>query len=106
MSFKIVNTLNIPGKNQGEEKLKSADYEYIKGMWNTEEELIANCAGADAVMGDLIRKPFVRKVIESFSPNSVWALIRSTWKRQPKRELWLLTFQTIVWTRSPVGPSP
>lgn len=69
MSFKIVNTLNIPGKSQGEEKLKSADIEYIKGMWNTEEELIANCAGADAVMGDLIRKPFVRKVIESFSPN-------------------------------------
>ena len=69
MSYKIVNTLNIPGKSQGEEKLKSAEYEYIKGMWNTEEDLIANCAGADAIMGDLIRKPFVRKVIESFSPN-------------------------------------
>jgi len=51
MSFKIVNTINIAGIDFGEKLLESLDATLIKGSWSTEDELIANTAGADAVIG-------------------------------------------------------
>ena len=67
MSFKIVHTLNIPGKDLGERFLESLDVELIKGLWQTEDEFISNAGDADAVLGDIIRKPFTRRVIEHLS---------------------------------------
>ena len=66
MSYKIVHTLNIPGKDLGEDLLESMDVTLVKGLWGTEEELIEHCRDADAIVGDIARKPFNRKVIESF----------------------------------------
>jgi len=57
--------MNIPGKDLGEELLKPLDVVLVKGLWGTEEELIEHCHDADAIVGDIARKPFNRKVIES-----------------------------------------
>ena len=65
MSYKIVHTLNIPGKDLGETLLGSLDVDLVKGLWGTEEEFIEHCHDADAIVGDISRKPFSRRVIES-----------------------------------------
>lgn len=65
MNFKVVNTLDIPGKNMGYELLKTFDVELIKGIWHTEEDFIKYGADADAILADISRKPFTKKVIDA-----------------------------------------
>jgi D-3-phosphoglycerate dehydrogenase len=60
---KIVHTLAVPGKDLGERLLEKMDVELVKGLWQTEDDLIAQCADADAVIGDIARKPFTRRVM-------------------------------------------
>lgn len=67
MAFKVVNTIGIPGKTSGENLLVPLGVNYIRGLWNTEDELIANCKDADAVIGDIARKPFNRKVMKELT---------------------------------------
>lgn len=67
MSFKVVYTAYMQGKKSGEEQLAPLDVEIVKGMWQTEDDLIANCSDADAIVGYLSRQPFTRKVIEKLS---------------------------------------
>jgi D-3-phosphoglycerate dehydrogenase len=66
MGFKVVHTLAVPGKNLGEGVLQDLDVGLVKGLWQTEDELIAECADADAVIGDIARKPFTRRVMEQW----------------------------------------
>lgn len=66
MGFKVVHTLAVPGKDLAEGVLQDLDVELVKGLWQTEDELIAECADADAVIGDIARKPFTRRVMEQW----------------------------------------
>ncbi len=67
MAFKVVNTLGLPDKNQGEELLTSSGFTYIRGLWQTEDEFIVNGRDADAILGDISRKPFTRRVLEELT---------------------------------------
>ncbi len=63
MNFKVVHTLAIPGKNLGEQLLNHLDATLIKGVWQTEDDFIKQGHDADALIGDIARKPFTRKVM-------------------------------------------
>jgi len=63
MSFKVVHTLAIPGKDLGEKLLEKMNVKLVKGMWQTEDDFITQCKDADAIIGDIARKPFTRKVM-------------------------------------------
>ena len=64
MSFKVVYTLAPPGVDLGEKLLEPLDATLVKGAWQTEDELISNTEGADAVLGRIAGQPFTRRVIE------------------------------------------
>jgi D-3-phosphoglycerate dehydrogenase / 2-oxoglutarate reductase len=65
MAFKIVHTFPVEGVDLGEKLLESFDATLVKGMWRTEEEIIRNTNGADAVLGCVSMQPFTRRVLES-----------------------------------------
>lgn len=73
MSFKVVHTLNILGKDLGEKLLEPLGATLVKGLWQTEEEFIEHCKDADAIVGDISRKPFSRRVIEQLDKCSIIA---------------------------------
>ena len=67
MSYKVVNASFTPGKKGGEDLLTPLDVNYVKGNWQTEDDLIANCSDADAIIAYISRQPFSRRVIEKLS---------------------------------------
>ena len=67
MSFKVVHTYALSGVDHGDELLKSHDATLVKGVWSTEEEIISNTKGADAVIGAVSRQPFTRRVLETLT---------------------------------------
>jgi len=67
MSFKVVHTYALPGVDHGDDLLKSFDATLVKGVWSTEEEIISNTKGADAVIGAVSRQPFTRRVLETLT---------------------------------------
>jgi len=67
MSFKVVHTYALPGVDHGDDLLKSFDATLVKGVWSTEEEVISNTKGADAVIGAVSRQPFTRRVLETLT---------------------------------------
>ncbi|MFC1908671.1 C-terminal binding protein [Chloroflexota bacterium] len=67
MSFKVVITHAVPGKDYGEKLLESVDASLVKGMWLTEDEIISNAGDADAVLGRIAGQPFTRRVIEQLA---------------------------------------
>lgn len=67
MSFKVVHTYALPGVDHGDELLKSLNATLVKGVWSTEDEIISNTRGADAVIGVVSRQPFNRRVLQTLS---------------------------------------
>jgi len=67
MSFKVVHTYALPGVDHGDDLLKSFDATLVKGVWSTEEEIISNTKGADAVIGAVSRQPFTRRVLQTLT---------------------------------------
>jgi D-3-phosphoglycerate dehydrogenase len=65
MGFKIVHTYALPDVDHGEDLIKSLDATLIKGIWPTEDEIIRNTKGADAVIGVVSRQPFNRSVLQT-----------------------------------------
>jgi D-3-phosphoglycerate dehydrogenase len=67
MGLKVVHTYALSGVDHGDELLKPFDATLIKGVWSTEDEIIANTEGADAVIGAVSRQPFSRRVLETWT---------------------------------------
>ena len=67
MGFKVVNIFALPGADFGDELLDSLDATLIKGMWKTEEEIIANAHDADAIIGVVSIQPFNRRLLTALS---------------------------------------
>lgn len=67
MGFKVVHTHALPGVDHGDELLKSLNAKLVKGVWSTEDEIISNTRGADAVIGVVSRQPFNRRVLQTLS---------------------------------------
>ena len=67
MSFKVVHTRVVPGKNLGEKLLEPLNATFVVGSWQTEDEIIKNAGDADAVLGRISGQPFTRRVIEQLT---------------------------------------
>ncbi len=67
MSFKVANTIFIPGVDFGDELLEPLDATLVRGRWRTEDEIITNAADADAVICTGPLQPFGRRVLASLS---------------------------------------
>ena len=67
MSFKVVHTYALPGVDHGDDLLKSLDAMLFKGVWSSEDEIISNTKGSDAVIGVVSRQPFTRRVLETLT---------------------------------------
>ena len=63
MGFKVVNIFALPGADFGDELLDSLDATLVKGMWKTEEEIIAHAHDADAIIGVVSIQPFNRRLL-------------------------------------------
>jgi D-3-phosphoglycerate dehydrogenase len=67
MGFKVVNIFALPEADFGEELLDPFGTNLIKGMWKTEEEIIAHAHDADAVIGVVSIQPFNRRLLTALS---------------------------------------
>jgi len=67
MGFTVVHTYALSGVDHGDTLLKSLDATLVKGVWPTEDEIISNTKGADAVIGAASRQPFTRRVLETLT---------------------------------------
>jgi D-3-phosphoglycerate dehydrogenase len=67
MSFKVVNTMAIPGIGYGEELLEPFDATLIAGRWITEDDLIRHTKDADAVICASPDQPWNQKVLNTLS---------------------------------------
>jgi len=65
MGNKVVNVFTLPDVDFGEELLAPLGAELVKGLWRTEEEIIAHAHDADAVIGVVSVQPFHRKLLTS-----------------------------------------
>ncbi len=65
MSFKVVNTISVPGVDFGGALLEPLDAALIDGLGKTEEELMAHTTGADAVIGSGPVQPWTGRVVGS-----------------------------------------
>jgi len=63
MGFKVVNIFALPGADFADELLDSLDATLVKGMWKTEEEIIAHAQDADAIIGVVSIQPFNRRLL-------------------------------------------
>jgi D-3-phosphoglycerate dehydrogenase len=62
MGFKVVNIFSPANADFGEELLNPFDAELVKGVWMTEEEILAHARDADAVIGVVSIQPFNRRL--------------------------------------------
>jgi len=67
MGFKVVNIFALPGADFGDELLNSLDATLVKGVWKTEEEIIAHAHDADAIIGVVSIQPFNRRLLTALS---------------------------------------
>jgi D-3-phosphoglycerate dehydrogenase len=67
MSFKVVHTYALSGVDHGDELLESLNATLVKGVWSTEDDIISNTKGADAVIGVVSRQPFSQRVLETLT---------------------------------------
>jgi len=67
MSFKVANVFALPGADFGDELLDSFGTTLVKGMWKTEEEIIAHAHDADAIIGVVSIQPFNRRLLTALS---------------------------------------
>ncbi len=67
MDFKVVNIFALPGADFGDELLGSFDANLVKGMWKTEEEIIAHAGDADAIIGAVSIQPFNGRLLAAVS---------------------------------------
>jgi D-3-phosphoglycerate dehydrogenase len=63
MGFKVVNCFLLPEIDFGDELLDAFAATLVKGMWVTEEEIIAHAHDADAVIGAVSIQPFNRHLL-------------------------------------------
>ncbi len=63
MGFKVVNCFPLPEIDFGDELLDAFAATLVKGMWMTEEEIIAHAHDADAVIGAVSIQPFNRRLL-------------------------------------------
>ncbi len=63
MGFKVVNCFPLPEVDFGDELLDAFAATLVKGMWMTEEEIIAHAHDADAVIGGVSIQPFNRRLL-------------------------------------------
>ena len=68
MKFKVANCFAIPAMDVGYELVEPLGATIVKGIWRTEDEIIANAKDADAVIGATATQPFSRRVLEAL-PN-------------------------------------
>ena len=67
MSYKVVNTNVVPGMDFGEKLLEPFDVTLVTGSWITEDDLISNTAGADAIICSAPVQPWTSRVLEALS---------------------------------------
>ena len=67
MGFKVVNVFALPEADFGDELIDSFGATLVKGMWMTEEEIIAHAHEADAVIGVVSIQPFNRRLLTALS---------------------------------------
>ena len=65
MSYKIVNTIHVPGVDFGEKLLEPLGAELLNAPGRTEEELIEHAADADAVICSGPVQPWTANVVNS-----------------------------------------
>ncbi len=63
MGFKVANIFNLPEADFGDELLDPLGATLVKGMWRTEEEIIAHAHDADAIIGVVSIQPFNRRLL-------------------------------------------
>lgn len=81
MSFRVVNTIYIPGLDFGEKLLEPLDATLVNGMWRTEDELISNVTDADAVICSGPLQPFTRQVLSALSKCRIAASLGNAYDR-------------------------
>jgi len=81
MSFKVVNTIFIPGLDFGARLLEPLDATLVEGRWRTEDEIISNAADADAVICTGSLQSFSRHVITSLSKCRILASLGIAYER-------------------------
>ncbi len=67
MAFKVVNIFALPGADFGDELLGSFEAKLVKGMWRSEEEIIAHARDADAIIGVVSIQPFNRRLLTALA---------------------------------------
>ena len=67
MGFKVVNIFALPGADFGDELIDSLGVTLVKGVWKTEEEIIAQAHDADAIIGTVSMQPFNRRLLAALS---------------------------------------
>ena len=63
MGFRVAN-IGVPGEDYNEEKLAPYNVSLVRGLWMTEEEILANASDADAIIGCVSVHPFTRRLLE------------------------------------------
>jgi D-3-phosphoglycerate dehydrogenase len=67
MGFKVVNVFRLPEVDFGDELLVPSGATLVNGMWMKEEEIIAQCRDADAVIGVVSIQPFNRRLMSALT---------------------------------------
>jgi len=81
MSFKVVNTIFIPGLDFGDKPLEPLDATLVRGTWRTEDEIITNAADADAVICTGSLQSFSQRVITSLAKCRILASLGIGYER-------------------------
>jgi D-3-phosphoglycerate dehydrogenase len=81
MSLKVVNATYIEGVDMGEKLLEPLDATLVKGFWRVEDELISNCADADAVICSAPIQPFNRRVLSTLPKCRILASFGAAYDR-------------------------
>lgn len=67
MGFKVVNVFNLSGEDFGDELVLPLGATLINGVWMQEEEIVAQCRDADALIGVVSIQPFNRRLISALT---------------------------------------
>jgi len=81
MSFKVVNASHVEGVDMGDKLLEPLDVTLVEGFWRSEDELISNCADADAVICSAPIQPFSRRVLSALSKCRILASFGAAYDR-------------------------
>ena len=67
MNWRIVNINERPGTDFAYELLEPCDATLVRGIWMTEEEIIAQAKDADAIIGTVSQQPFNRRLLTALT---------------------------------------